>query len=277
MGLLVFRKFPAAGVVALFEEPNTSGAIDDINAGRNAPALHPEDHLDLVHFHSGLDYLEVAASATVPFAHASVGSTGGSTGQNIVYGWAGTVADNVLLDITALGLSREPFCIVAAGGNILWPGIPVQTDTGGRNRYCTAYSTTTAVRLWESATKTSSSLAGVTIDYDVLVFRDPPAALNSLLEAFDPDTGAYALGFDRFRSDRRYLQLANSSPLNLATDRNIDLKNGAQRAIRADGTAFDLVPEGARAIVSPGTGSYGGLITYDGSFTGSPSVQVEAP
>lgn len=277
MGLLVFRKFPAAGIVALFEEPNSSGAIDDINAGRNAPALHPEDHLALVHYHSGLDYLELAASATVSFAHGSVASTGGSSGQNIVYGWAGSVADNVLLDISGLGLTREPFCIVAAGGNILWPGIPVQTASGGRARYCTAYSTTTAVRLWESATKTSSALAAVTIDYSILVFRDPPDALNDYLERFDPDTGDYEAGFGRFRSDRRYLQLADSSPLNLSTDRNIDLKNGAQRAIRADGTAFDLVPAGARALVSPGTGAYGGLITYDGTFTGSPSVQVEAP
>lgn len=278
---VAFRAFPSTGAVAIFDEPNTTGDVHDIDAARNAPAKTPASHLDKIYFHSALDLLEVAAAAVVTLNHAAVSAGSGvssTTEGSAVFSWAGAVATHTLLDLTSLGLSKEPFILVAAGGNVLWPGLPVQTESGGRARYCTAYSTTTAVTLWESASRTASTLSAISIDYTVLVFRDPPGDVNDLLMAFDADTGDFQMGLGRFSSLRRYLQIApGGSPVGLSLGRTIDLSNGAPRGVRPDGTTFDPVPVGATARVSPGTGAYGGSLAYGGSYTGGGAIQVQAP
>lgn len=275
------RKFPAQGVVAIFDEPNQDGDVLDFDAPRNAPAKYPEDHLDKIFFHSGLNLLEVAAEAMVTINHASVaagGSISGNASQSVVFSWAGAVADNLLLDISDLGLSEAPLVLVSQGDNVIWPGMPVQTDTGGRARYVTAYSTDTEVRLWESASKTASTLAAVSIDYNVIVLRPPPGDLNDLLDAFDETTGEYVMGMGRFSSLRRYLQIApGGSPVGVPLGRTIDLDDGAPRAVRADGTYFDPVPPGATVTISPGTGAAGSSIDYSGSYAGSDTLEVQAP
>lgn len=272
------RRFPAEGIVAIFDEPNQTGDVHDIDAARNAPAKTPADHLDKIYFHSALDYLEVLASATVTINHAAVSAgagVSGSAGQDTVFQWGGVTADHLLLDLTAHGLAEEPFVVVATADQIIWPGMPVQTESGGRARYATAYSTTTAVRLWETASRTSNALSAASIEYTVLAFRKPSGDLNDILQAFDPDTGEFQMGRGRFSSLRRYLQIApGGSPLGLTIGRTIDLNNGAMRAVEPDGTAYDPVPAvGVRVL--PGTGAYGSSIAYGGSFTNTGGIEVQ--
>lgn len=275
-----FRAFPASGIVAIFDEPSETGSPEDINAARNAPALNPEDHLDKIYFHSALDLAEVLTFDVVTVSHDQVAAgsgVSGNAGQDTVFQWGGVTDDNLLLDLTAYGLSVAPFALVATSDNILWPGMPVQTASGGRARYATAYTTPTAVRLWETASRTSSTLAAADIDYTVLVFAEPPGDADDVLVGFDPDTGDFKMGRGRFSSLKRYLQVApGGSPLSLATGRTVDLNNGAPRAVEPDGTTYDPVPAvGVR--IEPGTGSYGSSIAYGGSFTGSAAVEVQAP
>lgn len=275
------REFPAAGIIAMFDEPNQIGDVLDLDAPRNAPAKNPTAHLDKIYFHSALDLLEVATAATVTINHPSVAAGTGPSGDsetNTVFQWGGVTNDYLLLNIASLGLSAAPFVLVATGDNIIWPGMPVQALSGGRSRWVTVYATTTQVRLFETASRTGVSIPAISLPYTVLVFRDPPGDLTEDLKSFDPDTGDYQMGFGRFSSLRHYLQVApGGSPFWLADGRTIDLKNGAPRALRGDGTFFDPVPSGARSRITPGTGTYGSSMAYDGSFTGSPGVLVQAP
>lgn len=278
---VAFRAFPDAGIVAMFDEPNQTGDVHDIDAPRNAPAKTPEDHLDKIYFHSSLNLLEVAMEATVTINHASVaagGSVSGSASQSVAFAWAGAVADNLLLDISSLGLSDAPLVMVSTGDNMVWPGMPVQTDSGGRARYITAYSTATAVRLWESASKTGAVLAAASIDYKVIVFRPPAGDLNDLLMGFDPVTGEFQAGRGRFSTTKRYLQVApGGSPVGIPLGRTIDLDDGAPRAVRPDGTAYDPVPATATVTITPGTGAVSASLDYSGTFAGSDTLEVQAP
>ena len=280
---VALRAFPDAGVVALFDEPNQTGAVHDIDAPRNAPAKSPGDHLDKLYFHVALDMLEVASSASVNVSHAEIaagsaasGAGGGTTidgGAVLQYG--GVTDDHLLYEHD---LGYLPFVLVSQGDNILWPGLPVQTASGGRARYVTPYVTTTQVRLWETASRTSAALSATTLSYDLLVFRQPPPATGDQLINFDPESGLFRKGLDRFRTDRRYLQVApGGSPLFLSQGRTIDLSNGAPRAVRGDGTTFEPVAIGSGFRLNPGTTVAGDLITYDGDFVGDGAVEVQAP
>lgn len=275
---IAFRMF-ANGTVAIFEEPNTTGDPFDIDAPRNAPAKTPASHLGALYYHSTLDLLEVLAAATVNVNHAAVPAAGAppGVGLNTIFAWAGATANHLLMDLTAYNLTREPFCIVAVGSKALIPGMPVQTFSDGRARYATVYSTTTQVRLWETASKTSSILPATTLAYQILVFRDPPGPLTNLLWSYNETTGAFTMGQGQFDSSKRYLQVApGGSPLSLSLGRTIDLKNGAPRFIQPDGTVINPVPA-VTAYVTPGTNVPGASMAYNGSFVDQGSVQVQAP
>jgi hypothetical protein len=277
MGLICLRAFPDAGIVALYEEPNTTGDFWDIDAPRNAPAKTPEDYFSSVYFHSQFDYMEVAQAGSVSVSHSTIAAVSAppDTTMSIVYGWASAVDDKL---VASHSLGYEPFAIVAAAGKILAPGSMVQNNTGGRARYVTPYVTTTELRLWEAASKTSSTLASTSITYDYILFKQPAGDENNILWEFDPDTGLWQMGRGRFRTDRRYLQTNPSSSLALNRGRNIDLKNGAPRFILADGTPYEPVQSGATWVLSGGSSSTPPTsLTYSGSFTNTNGIEVEAP
>lgn len=269
---LVFRAFPDVGVVAVFIEPNTTGAIDDIDAPRNAPAKNPASYWDAVKFHSSFNNLEVVASGSVTINHAATSTTAGEMG--VIYKWADAVADRLLLDISSLGLTKEPYVLVSTGDVILTPGIAVQTNSGGRGRYVTPYSTTTEVRLWEAASLTGTALAAQSVTYSVLVFKEP-AAVNDLLMAFHEDTGVFEMGFGRFRTDKQYLQESVSSPFDLFMGRSMECNQGTVRVLKADGTYYDPLPNPSRVTISGTTGALGSSIHYQGSWTGDGTIDVE--
>lgn len=277
---LVLGKFPAQGVVALYYEPNTTGDPMDFDAPRNAPAKSPEDHLSLIVYHSRLDNLAVAAAGTITVNHAAIAAgtgPGGGSSADSVFQWGGVTDDNLLLDFTALGLAAPPFAIVATGDNVIWPGMPVQALAGGRARYVTPTVSTTELRLWETASRTGVSTPAVSIDYACLVFYPPAAPVNGYLEDFDPATGEYQFDQGRWSTARRYLQKRETgSSLGMILGRSLDLKKGAICAVRADASTYEPVPP-AKVTVLPGTGVLGPALDYDGTFTGSGAISVQAP
>lgn len=264
--------------MALFIEADGGGDPLDINSARNAPALDPASHLDKIYFHSGLDNFEVVDTDTVTVSHAQVNATSPATGVFVAFGWSAASADHLLLSHS---LGYEPFALVAQGDNILWPGMPVQVDASGGGRYVTPYVTTTGVYIYEWASIGSANLAAEDIDYTVIIFKNPPDPSGNELFKFDPDTGIVTMAFNRFDTSRKYLSVVSGgTPFGLAVGRTIDLKNGAPRAVRPDGTTFDPVPATMAARVQ-GTfqpaPAYGASMAYDGTFTGGDTVEVQTP
>lgn len=275
---IIFMTDPATGRCALYDENGTSGDADNPNSTRNAPLNSPASHLDKVYFHSDFDYMEVSHGPTVAtISHAAVTAGSVPSGASIAFGWTAASADHLLL---THGLGYVPQAMVVYDGNLLWPGMPVQVDGSGGSRFVSFYCTSSAVRLYEWASVGSSNLAAASRDYTVLVFKAPPAPSGSVLVDFDPSTGVVEMGFGKFNSSRRYLQVvAGGTPFGIAYGRTIDLNNGAPRAVRPDGTTFDPVPSSLTlGVERPGT-SYvqGSSMGYGGSYAGPGSIQVQAP
>lgn len=271
------RMFPQDGVVAFYAEASGGGAMDDIDAPRNRPAKTPASWLPNIRLHSDLDYLEVSHSGTTNINHAAVSAGSLPPGSSIAFGW-NTSSTNHLLATHNLGY--EVFALVSMGTNILYPGMPVQVQSDGGARYVTVYSTTTELRLHEYASIGSSSLAATSKSYNYLVFKDPPAPTGRELFEFDQTTGFWNIGRGKINTGRRYLSVVpGGSPLSLCTGRTIDLSNGAPRAVLADGTQYNPVPSSLSLALERPNASYvyGGSMAYNGSFTGSATIQVQAP
>jgi hypothetical protein len=277
MGALCFRIFPSAGVVALFEEPNTTGDVHDFNAPRNAPAKFPASHLPVLHFHSETDCMETVFAGTVAVNHPFIDmpAGGGDYGNYVVF--SGTTEDHILYEHN---LGYPPIALVAVGDNIIWPGMLIHVG-GADNfwRYGTVYCDNQYVRLFvKSAALNGQDAAAATVNYTVLVFKEAEASGDKLFE-FDPTTSVTKMGLGKFRSDARYLQVvAGGSPLGIAQGRTIDLKNGASRAYRPDGTYKQVAGgSGAKFTITPGDGSLGSAVVYNGTYAGPSSLLVQAP
>lgn len=291
---IAFRTFAAEGIVALFDEPNDTGDVHDIDAPRNAPAKSPEDHLDKIYFHSSLDNLEVESDTTVAINHSSVaGASSGSVsgGGGTAGGASQSEADANLAfakgktthNLVTHDLGYVPDVLVLVGDLALAPGMPVQVQSGGRMRFVTPYVTTTQVRIAEWSTVSASALSSVSLDYRVMIFRAPPAPSGDKVMQVDSDTGLVTMAQGRFDSSRRYLQVVSGgTPFGISYGKTIDLKNGAPRFVDPDGDIYDPVPDMKYRMrmshfIGTYTGSYGASMAYDGSFSGSPSILVQAP
>lgn len=289
----------ASGHVALFDEAAGGGAFNDVNAARNAPLKTPASHLDKLYFHTALDNLEVSSDTTVTISHASVAgsssggisggagasSGGGGNANNDTVRFGASSADHLLV---THGLGYFPDFMVVQSGNGLFGGMPVQTQADGRGRYATAYATATEIRLYEWTSVSAATLAAISLDYRVIVFRQQRAASGNKLIDFNGTTGITEMGKDRFKTDRAYLQVVpGGTPFSLAYGRQMDLDVGAPRFVRPDGTAFDPVPSTQKARLSATygtgpsmgtwTGAYGASMAYAGGYTGATQVLVQAP
>lgn len=281
---IVFMTSPAHGKVALFSEPTTSGDPGDYNAARNAPLKTPASYLANLKFHSDLDYLEVAnGPSDVTVSHAAVGAGSGPSelvGLNNVQVYGAVTATHVLL---AHGLGYIPDFLVVANGDTVYGGTPVQRLSDGRTRHVAAYATTTHIALREWAVQTASAMPATSVTYTVIVFKRPPAPSGTVLFEVDQADGEVRMGFDKFNSSRRYLQVVSGdTPFGFSLGRTIDLANGAPRLVDPDGSITDIVPAGtamAFAMSSEPVGSisYGPSMAYDGSFAGTASVLWKVP
>lgn len=272
---IAVRNLSSDGVFAIFDEATDVGDVLDIDAARNAPAKTPASHLAKLYFHSSLDMLEVFTEGTTGISHAATSAGTTATGANKAWEWNTASADHLL---ATHNLGYEPLAMVAYDDNILWPGMPVQTNGVGGGRYVSFYVTTTQLRLREWSSSGSSGLSSTSLDYDYLIFRAPRTASGSELAGYNATTGILQLAFDRFNSGRKYLQIASGgSPFGLSLGKTIDLDNGAIRAVRPDGTTYEPVPADLACRVQPGTGTFGSAMGYGGSFTGDGAIQVQAP
>lgn len=273
---------PITGRCALYDEPVNSGAFDNPNAPRNAPLNSPATNLPFLYFHSDFNYLEVIATPSVTVGHAAIPAAAVPDGATISFGWAGAVADRLLY---THGLGYPPKVLAVIGANTVWPGMPVQTGSGA-TRFVSIYVTNTEVRMIEFASASSVALPATNLTYDLLVMSDPPTPTGSVMMDFNETTGVVQMGRGKFRSDRRYLQVVpGGSPFSISFGgKTIDLQNGAMRAFRADGTAFEPVPAGLQLGLAQydlfGTFygiSYGASMGYGGGAAAPGNIQVQAP
>lgn len=274
---LVLGKFPAQGVVALFYEPSSDGDPMDFDAPRNAPAKSPEDYLPLILFHSSLDNMETVFAGDVVVSHPFIDMAGtGGFGDGFVVE-SGTTEDHILYEHN---LGYPPIVYVAVDGNIIWPGMLIHAD-GPENfwREGTVHVDDQYVRLFvNSAALAGQDAPAADVTYTLLVIKQSEASGNIAFE-FDPDTGVTAMGMGKFNSGAGYVQVVDGgSPFGFNNGRTIDAKNGCDRAYRADGTYSEVGGgSSARFTITPGDGSLGAAVEYDGTYAGPPSVLVQAP
>lgn len=272
---MTFRLFNSPLVAAGYTEAAGGGAMDDIDAGRNAPAKTPEEHLDKLSVHSQLDYLEAAfGPSEVTIDHAAVAVGSPPPGLSINFGWSTSTADHLLF---THDLGYLPIAFVAVNGNQLSPGMPVQVQGDGGCRYASYSVTETGLYLHESASVGTSDLAATSLTYTFAIMRQPPAPSGGHMLQFSEATGLLSLAGGKVRSDRKYAQVAaDGEAFGIALGRNIDLAKGAPRFVRPDGVTIDPVPAIQLSMSwAFGYGSeWGAAINYDGSFTGEGSVQL---
>lgn len=275
---VVFMTDPATGRCALYDEAPGGGAFDNPNSSRNRPLNSPTSWLANLYFHSDFDYMEVSHGPTnVVVNHAQVVPGTQPADANINFGWYATGVDRLLL---THNLGYLPIAMVAYQNNLIWPGMPVQVQGDGGARFVSFYVTTTQVRLYEFASVVANTLVAAARTYTVLVFRRPPAPSGDILLDFNASTGILKMGRDKFISSRRYLQVVpGGTPFGIAHGRTIDLKNGAPRAVRPDGTTYNPVPAALKfGINRPNFPTvYGASMAYNGNFVGPGSIEVQAP
>lgn len=254
---IVFMNDISTGRVALFEETPGGGDVTDPNSNRNRPINDPLTWLDYVKFHPDFDYYQVHSGPdTVTVNHSAlsgagtvaIGATALVTRQYNVQSFNHTLITH--------NLGYIPKYMVITSGNIVAPGTLLALTTG-QNRNITPYATATQISLFETAITGGSTLPGISVDYQVIVFRQPVA--DSPYERdFDPVTGRVILGFGKFDSEYKVLRsvgtAGSASPFDISLGPTIDIRNGAVRMVLADGTT----------LTEP---------NYNGSFTGSPSIQ----
>jgi hypothetical protein len=271
---------PQSGRVAIYEVPTDIGDPDDPAALCNAPLNDPANNLQYLYYHSDYDPMEAVGPIDITINHGTVPAnpaSGGAVGQlttGVSYG--GYATDYA---VHTHGLGYVPDFLAVVGSDIMSPGYPVQFDLGdGRCRFVTFYATTTEIRAYEFAMQTSAALGAISIDYSLLILKAPPAPTGDALFDFDPDTNIVKMALEKFSSDRKYLQIvAGGSPFALPTGKTVDLANGTFRSVSASGAIRDIVPS-SFAVSFGGYGSQAGPTgDYNGSFTGEPVIQVQAP
>lgn len=258
MGNIAARIFPDDGIFAIFEEPNTTGDVHDIDAPRNAPAKTPASYLDKIFFHSDFDYYQVAVGpSAVTVSHASV--AGAST--NVVSFWSGVgvvvrtgqIATSYHTLLTH-SLGYIPKYMVISDGHIIAPGTMIQSATA-QERTVTPYATTSIIGLMDIGISSASALSSLSKDYTVLVFKQPAESGDQLLN-FNATTGRVTLGFEKFDSALKMLRQSGTgdSPFDISLGPTVGIRNGRAKTVLADGTT----------ITESG---------YSGSFSGSGSIQ----
>lgn len=284
-----FRQFPQ-GVVASFDpivtgNPDIDGDPIELSSAQNAPAADPESWLSRINFHSEFDYLAVANAGTITLSHTAIGA-GTNTGDGVVdsnfeYDTS-SFTDWVLC---AHGLGYAPVALVALTGKNAYinPGYPIQmpVTSNGAVRFGCPWVDNTNLYLREYRAKGSSGLAAIDITYNWLIFEQQPDASGDKVFEVQKDTGNVNMGFNRWQSTKRYLQIVyGGTPFSLSRGRTMDAKNGAYRIVAADGTTFDPIASTQKTAIkasSEASAIYGPTMQYNGSFAGNIAAQVQAP
>lgn len=283
---------PTTNSIGLYDEPTpalSEADYENPDAPCNAPLNNPASHLAYIYWHILLDNMEVAFDTTVTINHLAVAAGSAPTGEAAAS--AALQYDNTFTDwdVHTHNLGYECFVIAAVDNKMLVPGYPVQVPpvVTGSARFVAPYVTPTKVFLHEYRSQGTAGLSAQSITYRLMGFKKQPAVdgTNRLVD-FDRTTGVLRLGQGRFSSDRRYLQVApGGSTIGMPYGRTLDLKNGAMRVAKSDGTTVDPYPpgtfkQGVWAIggsFATDTLTYGPPADYNGAWVPSEIIQVQAP
>jgi hypothetical protein len=276
----MFFSEPDTGVCALFDDPGGGGQWDDIDAPCNRPAKDPLNWLSHLYFHSELDPMEVAIDtgpitvnhATIPASAVPGYDASAVTGGQTYGGYTASYA------VYTHDLGYIPDVLAIVDGDILSPAYPIQSAADGRCRFVSFEATTTQILVHETAMQTGNPLGAIAVDYAFLILLRPPTPSGNVLMEFEPGSGLVTLGREKFRSDGKYLQIVSGgSPFALPTGKTLDLANGTFRSVSASGVIRDIVPSTFALSLGALNAQFGPSGNYDGSFTGEPVVQVQAP
>lgn len=261
------RGFPAEGVVACFDEPNTIGDIEDINAPRNDPVKNPINYLSDITFHSDFFQYEIAAGPVdVSVSHGSVPTMTTLIGVNPGNGGIGiaippavginVVGNYVTTDILAFthGLGYIPKFMVAYQGRRMPDGQVVQAASGYRRRV-SAWANSSGIYLRDSGAVSAVSMPAVSVSYRILVFRESQA--NPALPLFGGGPGdATIIARGVINSSKKYLRRTGvgDTPFAQNLGRTIDTNNG-------------FLATASGGVVTAETG-------YGGSLTAPPFISV---
>lgn len=255
----VYMKDETTSRCALYEEPVTTGDVEDPNSPRNAPLNNPGAHMSRVRFHSDFDYYHIAvgpSSASVAYPQRNgqtVTVINYGVGQQLIRQGNMVSANHTLL---THGLGYVPAYMIISGNDLVTPSFIIQTS-GAYVRRITPYATATTINIRESSVTGASgvNIPALTQSYTVLVFRAPIEDSPHLFD-FDPITGVVLIGKGKFRNTFHSLRVAtpgDPQPFDIALGRTVDIRGGRSRTVSPSGV---VVTESG----------------YSGSFSGSPSI-----
>lgn len=261
--MATLRGFPTENVIAVFDEPNSSGDIENFDAPRNDPVKNPAANISRVFFHT--DFFQYELAMPIQSVNVSHPALAGRTSywgpanqywinsatftSAIPYAVPGQNASRDTLLVTH-NLGYVPLAFVAWSGRMLMPGVAVQVLSEGRTRFVSSYATTSGIYIREVYNSTDAAIAATNQSYQVLIFRTSVEDPDLPLMGLDEDTNQFILGRGKINTINSYLRRTGSgdTPFSIDYGPTIDVNSGRSR------------------IVSGGvTTTEGG---YSGSFTG---------
>lgn len=244
--MTTIRGFPEENVIAIFNEPNSSGSVEDYDASRNSPVKNPGQDISNVFFHTDFFQYELA----MPIQSRNVSHPAlagryyywGPSNQYflgdptytsfISYRVPGqTVSTETLLVTHNLGY--VPLAFVAWNGKMLMPGVVVQTESEGRTRFVSSFATTTAIYLREVYSSTESALSSTNQSYQILVFKVSEEDADLPLFGIDESSNEFILGRGKINTINSYLRRTGvgDTPFAIDSGPTIDINRGRTRIV----------------------------------------------
>lgn len=228
--------FLAASKVAIWRKPASGDKF--------APYKNPQVNASLVLFHSDFDYYgAVAWNMNRVINHPSVSGLSYKVSPyepaSAEYYGRSSITTHALI---THNLGYVPKFFVAYSGQMIPHGTPIQTESGNRARFVSAYATATQIRLKDIGISSASALSSVSRTYQVIVFRDSVADMALPLLRLSPDD--VVMGQGKFRTQWPHLRAvgAGDSPFAQATGRTAAIRNGGIRIRTPSGGAVDFGP-----------------------------------
>lgn len=231
MATICFRAYQ--GKVCIWEKPASGDPM--------APFNNPTAHMDLVRFHSDLQYLSNSIVTDVTISHTSlagvvgtgytISNAGGSSGasQPITNGQIRSTTINLYQH----SLGFPPLYFVLYNNQLVCPFFPVQAFED-RLRTVSPSTTNNYIRLREIAESSDVALPAVSRTYRVIVFREPVAVVGQPL--FRATTNSVVMGHGKVNSDYRNIRKATTGfDFYVPTTPILDTRNGAVKIISATG------------------------------------------
>ena len=244
--MVTLRGFPEENVIAVFDEPNNSGSIEDFDAARNDPIKNPSQNISRVFFHTDFFQYELAMPIqSVNVNHAALAGrtsfwgpanqywiNATSFASAIPYAVPGQNASNSTLLVTH-NLGYVPLAFVAWNGRMLMPGVAVQVESEGKTRFVSAYATTTAIYIREIYSSTDSALSSTNQSYQVLIFKASEENEDLPLMGIDVSTNEFILGRGKINTINNYLRRTGSgdTPFSIDFGPTIDINSGRTRIV----------------------------------------------